>query len=67
MTMDRRDFLLSIAALALATRTELRADTPSIERQLPPDVLEADWYVESVPVPEYHWSLPLAPMKLFGT
>jgi hypothetical protein len=34
MTMKRRDFLFSTAALALASRTELRADTPSPEHQL---------------------------------
>jgi alpha-L-fucosidase len=54
VTMNLRDFLLSTAALALATRTEQRA--PSIDHQLPPNILKADWYVEPVPVPEYHWA-----------
>jgi alpha-L-fucosidase len=56
MTMNRRDFLLSSAALALASRAQLHADTPSLEHQLPPEILRADPYVERVPVPEYHWA-----------
>jgi alpha-L-fucosidase len=56
MTMNRRNFLLSAAALALAPRTQLHADSPSLQHQFPPEVIKADWYVEPVPVPEYHWA-----------
>ena len=56
MTMDRRNFLFSAAALALATKAQVHADSPSLEHRFPPNVIKGDWYVEAEPVPEYHWA-----------
>src|SRR5258708_7871188 len=56
MTMNRRTFLLSGAALALASRSRLHADSASLEHRFPPDIIKNEWYVESQPIPEYHWA-----------
>jgi alpha-L-fucosidase len=54
MTMNRRHFLLSAAALALASKTQVHADSGLAQHQFPPDILKPDWYVETEPIPEYH-------------
>jgi alpha-L-fucosidase len=54
--MNRRDFLFSAAALALAPELRIHADAAPTQHQLPPDVLKSDWYVETTPVSEYHWA-----------
>lgn len=56
MTMNRGNFLLSAAALALATKTQVHADSGSVQHQFPPDIIKGDWCVETEPVPEYHWA-----------
>ena len=56
MTMNRRDFLLSAAALALASRSRLHADSAPLDHRFPPDVIKNEWYVEAQPIPEYHWA-----------
>jgi len=50
--MNRRDFLYSSAALALASSTRLRADSP--QHQFPERELRSTPYIEETPVPEYH-------------
>ena len=50
--MNRRDFLYSSAALALASSTRLRAD--SSQHQFPESELRSTPYIEETPVPEYH-------------
>lgn len=52
MTMNRRNFLHSAAAFALATKTQVYADSGSVQHQIPPELIKADWYVETEPVPE---------------
>jgi alpha-L-fucosidase len=56
MTMNRRNFLLSGAALALASRSRLHADPASLDHRFPPDIIKNEWYVEAQPIPEYHWA-----------
>ncbi len=66
MTMNRRDFLFSAAALALAPKSHLHADPTSLEHRFPPDIIKNEWYVEAEPIPEYHWA-PAMPTRRFGT
>jgi alpha-L-fucosidase len=56
MTMNRRNFLISGAALALASRSGLHADSSSLDHRFPPDIIKNEWYVEAQPIPEYHWA-----------
>src|SRR5580704_13185975 len=56
MTMNRRDFLVSAAALTLASKARLRADSAPGEHRFPPDVIKNEWYVEAQPIPQYHWA-----------
>jgi alpha-L-fucosidase len=61
--MDRRAFLSSAGAVALGTslpqRLLAQLAEPPIEHRLPPtdlDYQRSKSYVESVPVPQYHWA-----------
>ena len=56
MTMNRRNFMLSGAALALASRSRLHADSAPLGHTFPPDIIKNEWYVEAQPIPEYHWA-----------
>lgn len=50
--MNRRDFLYSSAAFALASSTGLYADS-SAQHHLPEKELRGTSYIEETPVPEY--------------
>ena len=51
--MNRRDFLYSSAALALASSVGVRADS-SRQHHFPEKLLRRTSYIEEIPVPEYH-------------
>jgi alpha-L-fucosidase len=54
--MNRRNFVLSAGALALASPARLRGQGTGPEHQFPPRELVPVPYIEEVPVPEYHWA-----------
>jgi alpha-L-fucosidase len=54
--MNRRAFVLSTGALALASSRRLRGENPRPGHELPPHELRSVPYIEEVPVPEYHWA-----------
>ena len=54
--MNRRTFVLSAGALALASSSRLRGEAPRPGHEFPPNELRSVPYIEEVPVPEYHWA-----------
>ena len=54
--MNRRNFVLSAGALALASSTRLRGQGTVPQHQFPPRELVPVPYIEEDPVPEYHWA-----------
>src|SRR3984885_7112563 len=54
--MNRRNFVLSAGALALASSSRLRGQGTAPQHQFPPRELVPVPYIEEVPVPEYHWA-----------
>ena len=54
--MNRRDFLLSSAALALTSGTRLYGDSPQPLHRFPGNLLKRVPYIEETPLPEYRWA-----------
>jgi alpha-L-fucosidase len=54
--MNRRTFVLSAGALALASSSRLRGEAPRPGHEFPPNELRSVPYIAEVPVPEYHWA-----------
>jgi alpha-L-fucosidase len=54
--MNRRDFVLSASALALASSSRLRGQGTAAQHKFPPRELVPVPYIEEIPVPEYHWA-----------
>lgn len=53
--MNRRDFILSSGAVALASRCDLKGLQARRDNRFSAHVLETVPYIEEVPVPEYRW------------
>ncbi|MGB6742079.1 MAG: alpha-L-fucosidase [Terracidiphilus sp.] len=54
--MNRRQFLASTAALAATSIHPNLAQAPESSRGFPASLLKSDPYIESTPIPEYHWA-----------
>jgi alpha-L-fucosidase len=54
--MNRRDFIVSAAALAATSAYPQKAQAPELLQGFPPSMLKDEPYIEATPIPEYHWA-----------
>jgi len=57
--MNRREFTLSAAAVALGSKIRLDAEQDKRSHRLPASdhhFRKVEQYVETIPIPEYHWA-----------